>query len=168
MLKLILMRHAKSSWDHPDLSDHKRPLNARGARAAISLGDWLKSNEHCPDIALVSDARRTQETVSGLGLSCPVELNARLYHATASSMLEDLRQAQQNSVLMIGHNPGIADLANRLLTAPPDHPDFFRFPTGATLVAEVPVETWAALDWHSGQAISFVTPRGLQAAGSAN
>ena len=69
MRRLILMRHAKSSWDHPTLSDFERPLNKRGQRSAAALGDWLRAQAHLPEAAVVSAATRTIETFQGLGLA---------------------------------------------------------------------------------------------------
>ena len=68
-LRLILMRHTKSSWDDPWQGDHARRLNGRGRRSAEALGNWLRAKGHLPDVALSSDAVRTQETFAGLALA---------------------------------------------------------------------------------------------------
>lgn len=159
--RLILMRHAKSSWDDPRQDDHARPLNSRGERSARAMGDWLRRKGHVPDLVLSSDARRTRETVALLGFEAEARFTDRLYHASARMMLEVLRGASGNCVLMIGHNPGIGDLAERIVSEPPEHPRFFDYPTCATLVADVLQASWDAVEFRSVRALDFVIPREL-------
>lgn len=163
MRRLILMRHAKSSWDSPTLSDHERALNSRGQRSARALGDWLRAQDHVPDQALVSSARRTQETMAGLRLGMTPDLLPQLYHASDSQMLDALRAARGDRVLMIGHNPGIADFAATLVARAPDHPRFHDYPTCATLVVAFDVPDWSCAAPGGGQVIDFVIPRDLSA-----
>ena len=73
MLRLILMRHAKSDWSYAGLDDHARPLNKRGRTSAAALGNWLRHNEYIPDHVLCSSAERTGETLLGLGLDPQTE-----------------------------------------------------------------------------------------------
>lgn len=159
--RLILMRHAKSSWDDPRLDDHARPLNSRGERSARAMGDWLRHRGDVPDMVLSSDARRTRETAALLGFGADAQFTDRLYHASAGTMLEVLRGASGDCVLMIGHNPGIADLAERIVSEPPDHPRFFDYPTCATLIVEVPQGSWDAVAFGNARVLDFVTPREL-------
>lgn len=165
MKRLILTRHAKSSWDDPLMADHDRPLNERGKAAAADLGDWLASRGYVPDEVFCSDALRTRKTWSGLAPALPgtpiLTLKPALYHAGADVMLAVLRHATTNTVMMIGHNPGIADFAVRLVARPPTNPEFGRYPTGATLVADFEIADWAKLDWHQGAVVDFVVPREL-------
>jgi len=163
MRRLILMRHAKSSWDSPALSDHERPLNARGEKSAAALGDWLRTKKFAADEALVSDALRTRQTMAGLNLPLAPKLLSKLYHAGPDVMLEALREATGACVLMIGHNPGIAELASALITDAPDHDRFFDYPTGATLVADFDIKDWRDLTPSSGHLQAFVVPRELVA-----
>ena len=116
------MRHAKSSWAEEGQRDHDRPLNARGRRDAAALGAWLTETGRIPDAALVSTARRTQETWALLGFDAtPMTLRADLYHAAPEAMLAALRGAPDvETVLMLGHQPGIGAAARMLLAAPPD------------------------------------------------
>lgn len=158
--RLILMRHCKSDWSH-DLKDHDRPLNPRGQRSARALGQWLRQSGTLPDQILCSSALRTRETCDGLRLAVEPELRADLYLAEPGAMLAALRQARGATVLMIGHNPGIADLAQRLVTTPPPHPRFDDYPTGATLVASFPIDDWQALTPASGTVQEFISPRDL-------
>lgn len=159
--RLILMRHAKSSWDDPRLDDHARPVNSRGERSARAMGDWLRRKGHVPDLVLSSDARRTRETAALLGFDAEARFTERLYHASAGMMLEVLRGASGNCVLMIGHNPGIGDFAERIVSMPPEHPRFFDYPTCATLVSDVPQASWDAVEFGSARALDFIIPREL-------
>jgi phosphohistidine phosphatase len=161
MKRLILMRHAKSDWGNPMLSDHARPLNRRGRRSASALGDWLRSEDHLPDRVLCSTAFRAAETCTLLALPVAPDLDDRLYLAEPPAMLARLRAAAGARVLMIGHNPGIADFAARLLAAPPDHDRFDDYPTGATLVADFDIDDWSALSEGTGRAVDFIIPRSL-------
>lgn len=167
-LCLILMRHAKSSWDDPLASDHARPLNARGRDAAGRVGRWLAAEGHRPDAALVSSALRTRETWDLVAAElprapAPVVLDA-LYHAGPEVMLRCLARAEGRCVLMLGHNPGMAAFAGWMLARPPAHARFADYPTAATLVAEFPAERWADVSPGSGIARAFVVPRELPAA----
>lgn len=159
--RLILIRHAKSSWDSPATTDHDRPLNERGRRAATAIGNWLRRRDYLPDAILSSSATRTVETAERLALDVPARFTRRLYHASAGTMLEALREAPEANILMLGHNPGIGDFAERLLRAPPDHPRFFDYPTCATLIADFPVETWAEADFATAYPVDFIVPRDL-------
>lgn len=158
---LILMRHAKSSWDTPLLTDHARPLNKRGRNSAKALGDWLRDATYLPDEVLSSDAERTQETLQGLALDCPATWRADLYHAEPDAMLDCLRGATGQVVLMIGHNPGIAAFAGDLVDRPPPHDRFHDYPTGATLVVRFAIDDWQDLEPCTGQVMDFVVPREL-------
>ncbi len=162
--RLILMRHAKSEWG-TGAPDHARTLNPRGRRSAVALGAFLRHNGYLPDEVLCSDAVRTRETLAGLDLppDTPVRYLRALYHADVGTMLALLRGARGDCVLMVGHNPGIAFCAHRLLTTPPDHHRFDDYPTGATLVADFDLEDWADLLIGTGTAVQFVTPRDLDA-----
>ncbi|WP_323763690.1 SixA phosphatase family protein [Marinovum sp.] len=160
-LRLILMRHAKSSWDAPWQGDHARRLNKRGRRSAAALGDWLRDRAYLPELALSSDAVRTQETFAGLRLDCPVRFSPGLYLAEAGTLLDRLRQAEAGCVLMIGHNPGIGSFAGRVVTIAPEHGRFGDYPTGATLVADFEAESWEDVDYGMGRVVDFVVPREL-------
>ncbi|MFV0493255.1 MAG: SixA phosphatase family protein [Pseudorhodobacter sp.] len=161
--RLILTRHAKSSWSDPLISDHERPLNERGRGAAEDLGAWLVSRGYLPDEVLCSDALRTRETWEGVAGTMPDApapiLKPTLYHAGAEVMLAVLGHGTGDTVMMVGHNPGIAEFAQRILRRPSANPDFNRYPTGATLVAEFAIGDWALAEWGSAVALDFVVPR---------
>jgi phosphohistidine phosphatase len=165
--RLILTRHAKSSWDDPNTPDHDRPLNERGKAAAADLGSWLASRGYVPQQVLCSDALRTRKTWSGIAPALPgntvLQLKPALYHAGPDVMLAVLRHAQGDTVMMIGHNPGIAEFARRLVTSDPLDPDFHRYPTGATLVADFAIASWEEAGFGMAVPLDFIVPRELAA-----
>jgi len=150
MKRLYLLRHAKSSWDDPELADHERPLSARGRRAADAIGDHMREHGIQPQLVLCSSSARTRETLARIGLSGEVERD--LYGASASELLARVRELSPRleSVLLIGHNPGMHDLALGLTGAPG------KYPTGA--LATIELAGWTA---ESGRMIDFVRPREL-------
>ena len=167
-LRLILTRHAKSSWDDPAMPDHERPLNARGRRAADALGAWLASRGDLPDEVLCSDAARTRETWARIApsLECSPVLGVTpggLYLAGPETMLAELRCAVGRVVMMIGHNPGIAEFAAMIVARPPAEPEFRRYPTGATLVVTFEADSWPDIGPGEGAVVDFITPRALDA-----
>jgi phosphohistidine phosphatase len=163
MKRLILTRHAKSSWDDPLTPDHDRPLNERGKAAAADLGQWLASRDYVPGEVLCSDAVRTRKTFSGIAPALPgapvLELKPALYHAGPDVMMAVLRHAKADVVMMIGHNPGIAEFATRLVAHAPANPEFPRYPTGATLVADFDVSGWEDVTFGTGVTVDFTIPR---------
>ena len=156
---LILMRHAKSSWDNPNLVDHDRPLNRRGRASAAAMGDWLRTVGHLPDHAVCSNATRAGQTFLGLGLTCPVTYTRALYHAGPDQMMDVLLAQTAPAVLMVGHNPGIAEFADLLVQRAPEHARFVDYPTCATAVIHWDVDDWRALGWHAGTVMHFTVPR---------
>lgn len=159
--RLILTRHAKSSWDDPAQPDQDRPLNDRGRRASLALGDWLASRGYEPEEVLCSSAQRTRETWEGVALAALevrplVRYEAGLYQASAEKMLAILRTASAPTVMMLGHNPGIAELAAMLCARPPMDPDFRRYPTAATLVVDFQTDSWADVGPGEGSVMDFV------------
>jgi phosphohistidine phosphatase len=167
MKRLILTRHAKSSWDDPLTPDHDRPLNDRGKAAAADLGQWLASRDYVPEEVLCSDSLRTRKTFSGIAPALPgapvLELKPALYHAGPDVMMAVLRHARADTVMMIGHNPGIAEFAARLVAHPPHSAEFGRYPTGATLVVDFDVADWDAVTFGSGSTVDFIVPREIVA-----
>lgn len=130
------------------------------------MGRWI-AERAAPGQALVSTARRAVETWDGIASSLanppPADFLPGLYHAAPERMLDTLNGARAGTVLMIGHNPGIAEFARRLPADPPGNPDFARFPTCATLIVSFPAPDWSAVDFGQGQAEAFMTPRRLPA-----
>ena len=161
MKRLILMRHAKSAWDDPLLEDHARPLNGRGRVSARGVGEWLRAKKYVPDQILSSSSARTRETFSRLGFVCDAQFLDKLYHAGPDIMLDVLRDATGDTVLMLGHNPGIAWFAQNILQFAPPQSRFYDYPTCATLVADFDVDAWREIGAGGGKAVEFVIPREL-------
>ncbi|MDE0522292.1 MAG: histidine phosphatase family protein [Boseongicola sp.] len=165
-LTLILTRHAKSSWDDPTLDDFDRSLARRGRKSAPLIGRWLVERGYVPDVVVVSGARRTVETWEGMASTMPeatlLEPDTALFHAGASTILGVLREQAAAKVMLIGHNPGFADFANRIVVQPPEHDRFNDYPTAATAVIEFKRESWAQVGWRSGRILDFVVPRELK------
>lgn len=161
--RLILTRHAKSSWDDPLTPDHDRPLNDRGKAAAADLGEWLASRGYIPSEVLCSDALRTRKTWSGIAPALPgtaiLSIKPALYNAGTDVMLAVLKHATTDTVMMIGHNPGIAEFAQRLVSKAPLNSEFQRYPTGATLVLEFDISNWGDIAAGKGTVLDFVVPR---------
>lgn len=161
MKTLILMRHAKSGWGNPDLKDRDRPLNKRGERASPQMGAWIKAQDLVPDLALVSDARRTRETWDLLGLECPVSFHAGLYLAEPEEILTHLAQQTAERVLVLCHNPGVAELAATLASDWPKHERFMQFPTASVCVLTLNQPDWQGITPASAAVQHFVTPHDL-------
>lgn len=167
MKRLILTRHAKSAWDDPLVPDHDRTLNERGKAAAADLGQWLASRGYVPEKVLCSDSIRTRGTWAGLAPALPgtpiLELKPALYLAGPDVMLAVLQNAKADVVMIIGHNPGIADFAAKLVAKAPLNSEFGRYPTGATLVADFLVDSWSEVEFGMGVTVDFVIPKEIEA-----
>jgi phosphohistidine phosphatase len=167
MKRLYLLRHAKSSWDDPTLADHDRPLSPRGRRAAGVMAEHLRRKRIAPALVLCSPSRRTRQTLTriapSLGESADVQIRSGLYAASASALLEVLREVPDDveSVMLIGHNPGIQDLA---LSLAGDGSEIARvrskFPTAALATLEFRT-SWRELAPGSAELVSFVKPKEL-------
>jgi phosphohistidine phosphatase len=155
MKRLYVLRHAKSSWDDPDLADHDRPLSGRGRRAADAIGRHLRAEGIEPELVLCSSSTRTRETLARIGLRT-AEVERELYGASANELIARLRELPPSieSVLVIGHNPGMHELALALSGEPGD-----KYPTGA--LATIDVDDWSTIVPGSGRLIDFVRPREL-------
>lgn len=159
MKTLILMRHAKSSWDDPRLSDHDRPLTKRGRAAAPLIGGWLRQIGVTPQQVISSTAERTAETWMRTDLEAEARFTRDLYHAGPAAMRRVLQTATADVVMMIGHNPGIAVFAHQLVQDPPNHTRFLDYPTAATTLIDFDIPDWTAV--QRGTCRAFTTPHDL-------
>ncbi len=169
MRQLLLMRHAKSSWDDPKLSDHARPLNTRGRQSAIAIRGVMHELGLVPDLVLVSSARRTLQTLECLepwDETPLIEPMDALYLAPAPQLLQVLNEVSETvrSVLLIGHNPGLHELALHLAGDPAATPQGRRlaegYPTGALAEYSV-MGQWWSLGAGGGRLLRFIAPRDL-------
>jgi phosphohistidine phosphatase len=172
MKRLYLLRHAKSSWDDPALADHDRPLAPRGRRAAKVIAKHLGRKGISPELVLCSSSRRTRQTLKrlapGLGKNADVRIEPELYAAPARDLLDVLQKVpdEVESVLLIGHNPGIQDLALSLAGAGSEIPRLrSKFPTAALATLELN-GTWRELAPGSAELVSLVKPNELSRRGS--
>ena len=146
MKTLLLLRHAKSSWKHPELADHDRPLNKRGKRTALLMGALLQAEDLIPDFIICSSAVRTHTTAMLVAEACSytgdIKQTRDLYMAEPQDYVEVLHQVDEKHarVLVVGHNPGlealIEDLTGEAMT----------MPTAAFAYIELSIDGWRDLD----------------------
>jgi phosphohistidine phosphatase len=165
--QLLLLRHAKSSWEDPGLPDHDRPLAPRGHRAAELMAEHLRRAGVAPALVLCSPARRTRETLeliaSGIGEQVRVEFEGELYAASGQSLLERVRALDDEveSAMLIGHNPGLEQLALSLARGGEKVAQVERkYPTGALATLEF-AGRWRELRPGSAKLVDFVRPKQL-------
>ena len=166
MKRLILIRHAKSSWSSGASGDKSRPLNDRGRAAATKVGAWLNKQGYMPDQVISSNATRCAETWDGiseiLGKDATVNFEDALYLAGAGIMLSHLQSATGDVVLMLGHMPGIGEFARDLRRDPaPAHESFQKYPTGAATVLDFKADNWSDITNGTGKFVDYVAPREL-------
>lgn len=165
-LRLALLRHAKSDWSAPGQPDHERPLSLRGRLAAPLMGAWLAEQPWRIDLAMVSTAVRAQETWTRLSPLLPekpvVWSEKDLYHAAPDEMMRILRSAPSDAetVLMIGHNPGLEDFANTL-TSPVAGEAVGDFPTAAIGVFRLEAKSWGKADFGRFALEAYEKPKTL-------
>lgn len=166
--RLYLLRHAKSDWDDSELADHERPLAPRGTRASKAIAKHLAGEGIEPALVLCSSAVRARETLDRIApaLGSPkVEVEDGLYGAGAGALLERLRRVPDtvDSVMVIGHNPGIEELALELGGSGEDLERMERkYPTAALATLSVPGESWGELTEGRSELLAFVLPRELE------
>ena len=164
---LYLLRHAKSSWKDETLADHERPLSGRGRKAAKRMAEYMRAEGVVPALVLCSSARRARETLERVlpspSADVEVEIEDDLYAAGAEELLARLRRvpADAPSVLLIGHNPGVEQLAASLARAGERLRALeAKYPTSA--LAELAFEgSWADLRPGVAELTAFVKPREL-------
>jgi phosphohistidine phosphatase len=164
MKRLFLLRHAKSSWKDEGLADRDRPLAGRGRRAAKVMARHLQEEKISPALVLCSPARRTRETLEGVSPSGEVRIEDELYGASGTELLERLRDVpdEVESVMLIGHNPAIEELALGLASGGARLEDMERkFPTAALATLTAP-DSWKELAPGSAELVAFVTPKELR------
>jgi phosphohistidine phosphatase len=167
MKRVYLLRHAKSSWKEPGLADRDRPLAGRGRRAAEAIARHLREQGIEPDLVLCSPARRARETLEriepALGTGA-VQVERELYGATPQALVQLLRDLPETvaSVLVIGHNPSLQQLALELARPSPERRALAeKYPTAALATLAFGASSWRDLDDGTGELVAFVRPRDL-------
>jgi phosphohistidine phosphatase len=161
MKRVWLLRHAKSSWDDPELADPERPLAPRGRKAARRVARWISDNHVRPELVLCSNALRARATLDLVlvALGRPeVEIDDSLYRASAADLLERLHAlpAEVASALVVGHNPTLHELAGVLAPPGPE-----AFPTGALAELRLAVDDWTDARAGCAHLEALVIPRTL-------
>jgi len=162
--RLVLLRHAKSDW--PDVADHERPLAKRGRRDAPAVGRWLGESGYVPDAVVCSTALRARETwelaaeamaAAVAGARPDVHFEPRVYEASVLGLLMLVREFEPRwrTVLMVGHNPGLAELTIGLAGPGPEPPH--AFPTAFVAVFGLP-GGWARAAPGEGRLAAFTVP----------
>jgi phosphohistidine phosphatase len=156
MIRLALVRHAKSDWGDAMLDDHDRPLNERGSGDAPRMARWFADTAFRPDVILSSTALRARTTAAAFGAATGVAVRTqeRLYGAPADVLLAAAAEAGSEAVMVVAHDPGLSMLAERLSDGGIAH-----MPTCA-----VATFRWSADDWNVATALdaddwTFDTPR---------
>jgi phosphohistidine phosphatase len=163
MKTLLVLRHAKSSWNDTSLDDHDRPLNARGERDAPRMGELMRKHRLTPDVIISSDATRAQLTAEAAGEAAgytgTVLLDNRLYHAGAADIVAVLRTVPKTNagiVMIVGHNPGLEQLIAELTS------EYEDLPTAALAQILLPIDRWRDLDVSTrGTLVDLWRPKDL-------
>jgi phosphohistidine phosphatase len=151
MKHLLLFRHAKSCWKDLNLSDHDRPLNRRGNKAAPQMGEKLSKKEVKPDLIITSSAIRALSTAELLAQKInysldKIQINQNLYHASINEMMKVCSKCskQVDNLMLVGHNPGLTQFANHLLQY--DNQYFANIPTAGLVTISMDIDSWQQLD----------------------
>ena len=173
MVTLLLLRHAKSSWDTMSLADYDRPLAKRGRKAAPLIGAEIARLGLRPDLILCSGAARTRETLDlvlpALEPRPETVYDDTIYMATPATLLGLLRKlpaggGAPKTVLVVGHNPGLEELSELLVGGgKADAQELMaeKFPTGALAVFTFAGDTWSDIALGAGTLAHFITPAHL-------
>ena len=161
MKTLFIVRHAKSSWDHPELDDIDRPLNSRGKRNAPEMGKRLAKRKIKPGILLTSPAKRARATAKTIARELSLTessliRNDLLYHGTIKDILQAISNTDDDieQMMIFGHNPGFTDLANYLTGA-----DIYNIPTCGIVAIEFPFNSWHEIKEGKGTLLFFDYPK---------
>ena len=170
MKTLTLLRHAKSGWDDPSLSDAARPLNAKGRRAAAAIGRHLRATGARFDHVIASPAVRVRQTIdavaSGYGAKPAPVWDQRLYLASDSSLIDVIRGLPDDraSVILVGHNPGLEDLVLALVpsgSGPLRDEAALKYPTATIAELRFEIDHWAEIAPGTATLATFTRPRDL-------
>ena len=162
MKTLLVLRHAKSSWDDPALDDHERPLSKRGQRDAPRMGQLVRQYGLTPDVVISSDALRARLTAEAVAEAArypgEILLDPRLYMAGPADILSLLPRVRENAetVMIVGHNPGLEQLVEQLTGERQD------LPTAALAQIGLPIDQWRDFKrWMRGTLVGLWRPKEL-------
>lgn len=165
MKKLYLMRHAKASWAEADQPDHERPLKKKGLRHAPQMAAYLADRFDKPDLVFCSDSLRTVETLAPLRESWKltdkrVMVTPDLYLVSDKKLVSFLAAVPETAgvVMLIGHNPGLTDLVNRLT---PKSEYLKKIPTAGFVTLDLKIKSWADVKANCAKLQSVLKPREL-------
>ena len=165
---LLLLRHAKSAWDTGVSVDFERPLAKRGKKDARRMGEWMRREGPRPDYVVSSPAVRARETVYAVCRELGIEVDGihfdrRIYEADAATLLAVLADCPQglNTILLVGHNPGLADLLAWLWGEKITLPEDGKLLPTATLARLRMPKDWTRLERGCGRMIVLTRPRSL-------
>ena len=168
MKRVYLLRHAKSSWKDRSRADRDRPLAGRGKRAAKAVAGHIEAERIRPELVLCSPARRTRETLerveAAFGDRVEVRYEEALYGASEAELLDRLHAlpAEVNSVMIIGHNPGLENLALALASEGAERARMEeKYPTAALATIDLSAGDWRAIERGNGELVAYVRPRDL-------
>lgn len=161
MKTLLILRHAKSSWDDAELSDFDRPLNSRGLEAAPLMGTVIYDHHLQPQMILSSPAKRAKQTAILVKETAGIEENISfvegIYEASPLKLLKIVSEIndKNETVLIVGHNPGLEGFV-KMLT---DHS--YALPTAALVKIDLNIESWSDITANRGKVTMFICPRDL-------
>jgi len=172
-VQLLLLRHAKSDWSGK-ADDHARPLSARGKRTAPRMGAWMHAKGYDPELVLCSTAERAKETLElvlpALTGQPQIRYHRSLYLAEWPELLAEIRavSSQASPLMVVGHNPGLEQLAIALALQAQSAAERSRlqklaqkFPTAALAVLDFEIADWSGLKPGLGRLIDFVRPKDI-------
>jgi len=162
MKSLLVLRHAKSSWKHPELADHDRPLNKRGQRDAPRMGELLREQDMIPDLIISSTAKRARQTAEMVadtsGYQAEIQFERSFYASEPEALIDILQQVADDNdcVMVIGHNPDLEELLE-MLTG-----NWERMSTAALAKIELPINEWVRISAEvAGKLVDVWRPREL-------
>ncbi len=162
MKELLIMRHAKSSWDLPYSTDFDRPLSKRGQKAAPRMGEFLAERDLLPDLIVSSPAARAKETaelfIEAADYDGEIEFESGIYHAYADDLVTVVQSLpdEMDRVMLVGHNPGFETLVEQLCGGA------VRMPTAAIAYIWLSAASWREVEAGTGELQWLVTPKLLE------
>ena len=159
MKKLLILRHAKSSWEDASLRDFDRPLNERGLRDAPFMGQILRERGVAPDLIISSPAARAKSTAElvkkAAGWRAPIRIDERIYEASQQTLFSIIAGIVNDvsTCVLVGHNPGMEGIIKLLTGTSPD------MPTASVAVVEFDIDSWSKAEPGNGGLIEVLRPK---------